>query len=113
MKPSLRARHLASLLAVSLAVAGCGAREPRDTAVAAADATPARVVNLEVGGMVCGSCVEKVQNQLAAVSGVHTVQVSLAEQRASVTCAADVADSSLTAAVRRAGPDYVALVIRR
>jgi len=111
MKPSLHALPLAALLAVSLAAAGCGGREPHGT-VAKASATPARVVNLEVGGMVCGSCVEKVQSQLAAVPGVRSVLVSLQEQRASVTCGSDVADSSLTAAVRHAGPDYVALVIR-
>jgi Cu+-exporting ATPase len=109
MKASPHALLLALFLTLTLA--SCGAREPRRDTVAA-DATPARMVSLEVGGMVCGSCVDKVQSQLAAVPGVRTVRVSLQDQRASVTCDRDVADSSLTAAVRRAGPDYVALVIR-
>jgi copper chaperone CopZ len=103
--------HLAIVMGAALALAGCGARES-ERAAATPEGPNARVVNLEVGGMVCGSCVQKVQAQLAAVPGVKNVRVSLKDQRASVACAGDVADSSLTAAVRRAGPDYVALVVR-
>jgi copper chaperone CopZ len=81
----------------------------------AASATTATVasreVTLEVGGMVCQSCVEKVQRQLASVPGVRGVAVNLERQQARVECDAGVADTSLTAAVRRAGPDYLGFVV--
>jgi copper chaperone CopZ len=74
---------------------------------------PSRLVTLEVGGMVCAACVNKVQTQIAKVPGVSRVEVSLADQKARVLCAGDVADTALTAAVRRAGPEYLGLVVER
>jgi len=73
----------------------------------------APVVVLEVGGMQCGSCVAKVHDQLAKVPGVKRVDVDLAGQRAVVRCARPVADSLLTDAVRRAGPEYLGFVLSR
>lgn len=91
-----------------------------DSAVAAApvaDAVvasgPSREVTLEVGGMVCEACVTKVRTQLAKVPGVRDVEVSLADQRATIVCDAGVADTSLTRAVRAAGSNYIGLVLGR
>jgi copper chaperone CopZ len=74
---------------------------------------PADVVVLEVGGMQCSACVEKVHRELAKVPGVTRVDVDLTAQRAVVRTTRPVADSSLTAAVRRAGPEYLGLVLTR
>jgi copper chaperone CopZ len=57
-------------------------------------------------------CVGKVRTSLTRVSGVRSVEVDLASQRATVVCAGSVADTSLTAAVRQAGEGYIGLVIR-
>jgi copper chaperone len=76
-------------------------------------APAAAVVVLEVGGMQCSACVEKVHRELAKVPGVKRVDVDLAAQRAVVRTTRPVADSSLTAAVRRAGPEYLGLVLSR
>jgi copper chaperone CopZ len=77
--------------------------------------TPAgsRLVNIEVGGMECAACVTKITGTLSAVRGVTSVEVSLERQRARVVCASGVADTALTAAVRRAGPDYIGLILRK
>lgn len=76
-------------------------------------APAAGVVVLEVGGMQCTSCVEKVHRELAKVPGVKEVDVDLAAQRAVVHTSHAIADSTLTAAVRRAGPEYLGLVLSR
>ena len=92
-------------LVAALAVAGVLAmRRP---------APAAGVVVLEVGGMQCSACVEKVHRELAKVPGVTRVDVDLTAQRAVVRTTRPVADSSLTAAVRRAGPEYLGLVLPR
>lgn len=80
---------------------------------AGADAVPAgsRRVSLEVGGMVCTACTLKIHEQLVRIPGVARVEVSLDRRSAQVICAATVADTALTAAVRRAGPDFVALIL--
>jgi len=70
-------------------------------------------VTLEIGGMTCAACVKKVHAQLASVPGVRGVSVSLATQRALVQCDPAVADTSLTDAVRRAGAEYLGLVVSR
>ena len=62
---------------------------------------------------VCPDCVAKVHDHLAAVPGVRSVDVDLDSQRATISCDAGVADSALTGAVRRAGPDFVGLVVSR
>ncbi|MEO5619167.1 MAG: heavy metal-associated domain-containing protein [Candidatus Eisenbacteria bacterium] len=69
-----------------------------------------RIVTLEVGGMTCEGCAGAVKGQLAGVSGVSAVDVRVTERRAYVVCQPNVADSSLTAAVRRAGRGFVASV---
>jgi copper chaperone CopZ len=107
-------------LAALLALAGCGGRDAAPARSASPGLAPTasaiaatRVVTLEVGGMVCATCVAKVQGRLSEVPGVRDVRVSLADQRAEVRCDAEVPDTALTAAVRRAGADYVGWVVDR
>ena len=71
-----------------------------------------RVVTLEVGGMICADCTTRIHDSLAAVPGVRHVDVTLRGQRATVECAASVGDTTLTAAVGRAGPGLLGLVVR-
>ncbi len=68
-----------------------------DTAVAAA------VVELDITGMSCASCVAHVEKALQRVPGVREVSVNLATETASVRAGSDVATSDLIAAVTAAG----------
>jgi copper chaperone CopZ len=79
----------------------------------AAGHAAARLVTVEVGGMVCSGCVAKIHGQLTQVPGVWRADVSLRDQRAQVLCDRTVADTALTAAVRRAGPEYLGIVVGR
>jgi len=72
-----------------------------------------RLVAVEVGGMVCEACVVLVGRQLQAVPGVRTVSGDLASQTFQVACDRAVADTSLTAAVRRAGSHYLGMVVEK
>jgi len=72
-----------------------------------------RVVTLEVGGMTCEGCASAVRGQLSEVAGVNAVEVRVRERRAYVVCAPGVADTSLTAAVHRAGEGFAAEVALR
>ena len=69
-----------------------------------------RVVSLDVGGMTCVACVSAVTGSLEQVHGVTTVDVRLHEHRAFIVCDRSVQDSTLTAAVHRAGPGFLAAV---
>src|SRR5262245_39116291 len=66
-----------------------------------------RVVALEVGGMTCAGCAAKVSGELWRVAGVSAVDVRLRQQRAFVVCDRAVTDTSLVAAVHRAGPGFL------
>ena len=72
-----------------------------------------RIVTLDVGGMTCKTCAGAVKGRLAEVPGVRTVDVRLGERRAFVVCDRAVADTSLTAAVHRAGGGFSAEVASR
>jgi len=72
-----------------------------------------RVVTLEVGGMRCEACAASIRGQLTGVAGVSDVDVRVAQERAYVVCAPQVADSALTGAVGRAGPGFMAAVVRK
>lgn len=72
-----------------------------------------RVITLEVAGMTCSGCAAAVQSEIASVGGVTAVDVRLAQERAYVVCDRSVADSTLTAAVGRAGPGFLAGVVTR
>jgi copper chaperone CopZ len=69
-----------------------------------------RIVTLEVGGMTCSGCATKVKGELTAVDGVSAVEVRLAQDKALVVCGPGVDDTTLVAAVRRAGPGFGAFV---
>jgi len=72
-----------------------------------------RIVTLEVGGMTCAGCAANIQSQLAEVPGVSTVEVRLQQKRAYVVCEKDVADTTLTGVVDRAGPGFLGAVVSR
>lgn len=58
---------------------------------------------LTVEGMMCNHCKMHVENALKGVDGVADAQVNLEQKTAEVTLAKDVADDTLTAAVKDAG----------
>lgn len=72
-----------------------------------------RIVTLEVGGMTCGGCAASVQTRLASVPGVSTAEVRWQQRRAYVVCEKSVADTTLTAAVDRAGPGFLGTIVAR
>jgi len=72
-----------------------------------------RIVTIDVGGMTCQGCASAVLTQLNGVNGVTAADVRVKEKRAYVVCEKGVADSTLTAAVERAGPGFLASVARR
>lgn len=72
-----------------------------------------RVVTLEVGGMTCSGCASSIQASLAQLPGVSTVSVQLLQRRAYILCDRAVTDTSLVAAVHRAGPGFLAAVASR
>ena len=60
--------------------------------------------DLEVGGMTCASCVDRVERALKRVPGVVAAEVNLATERARVTAArGSVTVEQLVAAIRHAG----------
>ncbi len=70
------------------------------------------VLDLEVEGMTCASCVRRVETALSKVPGVSQASVNLATRRAHVTLAAEGADPrALVAAVEKRG--YQAHVLSR
>ena len=72
-----------------------------------------RIVTLEVGGMTCAGCASSVQARLAGIAGVSTAAVRYPQRRAYVVCGREVADTTLVAAVVRAGPRFSAAVTSR
>ena len=62
-----------------------------------------QVVELQVTGMSCASCVSRVERALAAVPGVLAVAVNLASERATLQVLAGTSLDSLTLALDRAG----------
>ena len=57
---------------------------------------------LQITGMICASCVLRVEKALAATPGVRSASVNLATEEASVQTDAAVGANTLTAAVRKA-----------
>lgn len=62
-----------------------------------------KTIDLDIEGMTCAACVSRVEKVLGRVKGVEQAQVNLATNRARVTTGGEVAVSSLTEAVARAG----------
>jgi len=56
-----------------------------------------------VTGMTCGHCVASVKEEVGALDGVSDVAVDLQSGRLTVTSAAPLPDSAVTAAVEEAG----------
>ena len=56
-----------------------------------------------IEGMMCNRCKMSVEKVLGAVPGVTAVTVDLEAKTATVTCAADVTDVALFAAVEKKG----------
>ena len=65
--------------------------------------TAERVVNLNITGMTCASCVRRVERALAKVDGVETASVNFASETARVTLGAQLAPERLVEAVEKAG----------
>lgn len=65
---------------------------------------------LLIEGMTCASCVSKVQNALAAVSGASSAEVNFATHRATVHASAPIDTSLLVQAVRGAGYDAQVII---
>ena len=72
-----------------------------------------RIVTLEVTGMRSESCERAISDSLKTVAGVTATEVRLGMSRAYVVAARQVADSSLVAAVARAGAQYRAAVVAK
>lgn len=72
-----------------------------------------RIVTLEVAGMTCAGCATTLQTRLAAIEGVSTAAVRYPQRRAYVVCGPAVADTTLIAAVARAGPGFSAAIASR
>lgn len=56
-------------------------------------------IDLDVQGMICGACVQRVTAALAPIDGVHHVDVDLRGGRVRVTAEANVAPSQLISAL--------------
>ncbi|WP_267939989.1 heavy metal translocating P-type ATPase [Paraburkholderia sp. HD33-4] len=78
---------------------------PQRPADAAASSSPARVVELDIGGMTCASCASRVEKALTKLPGVGRASVNLATERARVESDATLGPQQLADAVRKAGYD--------
>ncbi|WP_174984418.1 heavy metal translocating P-type ATPase [Burkholderia lata] len=81
---------------------------PAPTAAAASIASrplPAdsTIIELDIDGMTCASCVSRVEKTLTKVPGVTRASVNLATERATVDAAPDVSAAQLAEAVKQAG----------
>jgi copper chaperone CopZ len=70
-----------------------------------------RIVTLEVNGMTCAACEASIRAELETTPGVATCEVRRGQRRAYVVCDANTADTSLVAAVKRAGGGFYAEVV--
>jgi len=57
------------------------------------------IIDLDVQGMTCGACVQRVTTALAPINGVQDVAVDLRAGRVRVTAEANVAPSQLISAL--------------
>ena len=64
--------------------------------------TGSRVIDLDIEGMTCASCVNRVERKLGKLDGVQAT-VNLPLESARVTVPAEITDEQLTAAVAAAG----------
>ncbi len=66
-----------------------------------------RPLQLQIAGMTCASCVQRVEKVLAAVPGVTQAVVNLATEQATVQAAPTLGTEALVAAVGKAGYEVV------
>ena len=64
---------------------------------------------LSIDGMMCMNCVKHVTKALESVEGVNSVNVSLEEGSAVVSCSPSVTDEALRAAVTEEGYEVKAV----
>ena len=64
--------------------------------------TGSRIIDLDIEGMTCASCVTRVERKLGKIGGVEAT-VNLPLESAHVTVPADITDDQITAAVAAAG----------
>ena len=60
-------------------------------------------LDLQIEGMACSGCVERVENAVKAIPGVASVSVDLQTKRAKVTLSGAPDLDAITAAIRKAG----------
>ncbi|MBU9273511.1 heavy metal translocating P-type ATPase [Burkholderia gladioli] len=77
--------------------------EPAAIEQAPAPTAAAAPIELDIAGMTCASCSNRVEKALAQVPGVSRASVNLATERASVSADASVSAAQLIAAVEKAG----------
>ncbi|WP_186178318.1 heavy metal translocating P-type ATPase [Burkholderia gladioli] len=77
--------------------------EPAAIEQAPAPTAAAAPIELDIAGMTCASCSNRVEKALAQVPGVSRASVNLATERASVSVEASVSAAQLIAAVEKAG----------
>lgn len=70
-----------------------------------------RIVTLEVNGMTCAACEASIRAELEHTPGVATCEVRRGQRRAYVVVDRQTPDTSLVAAVRRAGGGFHAQVV--
>jgi len=93
----------AAVLAAALLLPAAGAAEPAPAKPAAEKVADARV-DIPVGGMTCGGCVDTVTGKLKGIPGVKAVDVNLEKKRARVTYdGSRVTAKVLAEAIRDAG----------
>nr|WP_186276221.1 heavy metal translocating P-type ATPase [Burkholderia gladioli] len=77
--------------------------EPAAIEQAPAPTAASAPIELDIAGMTCASCSNRVEKALAQVPGVSRASVNLATERASVSAEAAVSVAQLVAAVEKAG----------
>ena len=109
---------LAVMAVLLLAVGGSYAIEhlrahgrPAATSTLPAVRSGQKRVTLEVSGMYCSNCAERVARELEATPGVVAADVDVPAHHASVVCERQLADTSLVGAVTRAGTEYTAHIV--
>lgn len=78
-----------------------------------AERSSQRIVTLAVNGMTCQACEASIRAELESTPGVATCEVRRGQQRAYVVVDAATPDSTLVAAVRRAGGGFWAQVVAK
>ncbi len=79
---------------------------PHSPSLIPTDTPTMKTIILHIDGMMCPHCERHVTQALAAIPGVESCVASHADNRATLTLSADVAESTLREAVEKAGYSY-------